>query len=250
MTTTTAIITDAFRESNLIMEGQVPSTAQQTEALSRLSSMVAGVFGFDVGEQLQDWMVGTLGQDQFEVRGWSEIEWRNPIPNSRLLLNHSAAQTIYLPYAPEDGSRIQAIDLTGTLSTRPITLDGNGRLIEGARTLLLNTDNLNRTWIYNEHDAEWRVVSTIALDAEMPFPPEFDDYFIIRLAARLNPRYGRSLNDLSIARLNEVSEQLQARYRQKRPMPAPTAVRNLRGPLENFRERDWGGRGGRFGWLR
>lgn len=250
MTLTSAIIGDAYRESNLIMQGQAPSAEQEAEALTRLSSIVAGVFGFDVGEQLEDWMVGTLGQDAFEVRGWSELQWKYPIPNSRLLLNHSAAQTIYFPYTPEDGSRIQALDLTGTLSTRPITLDGNGRLIEGQRTIIIDTDDLNRVWFYNEQAAEWRVVSGLTAETTFPFPEEFDDYFIIRLAVRLNPRYGRSLSDLSLMRLQEVAEQLQARYRQKRLMPAPTAVRNLRGPVEPFRDRDWGGRGGRFGWLR
>lgn len=249
MTTTTAIIRDAYREANLIAVGTQPSSEQQTEGLERLSSMVAGVYGFDVGEQLQDWMVGTLGQDQRELGSWSELEWRYPIPNSRLLLNHGAAQTIFLPYHPEDGSRIQVIDITGTLSTRPITLDGNGRLIEGQRTLVLNTDSLNRTWFFNEQLSNWVALDALQIDAQMPFPPEFDDYFIIRLAARLNPRYGRSLSDLSLMRLGEVAEQLQARYRQKRTMPAPSAVRHLRGPTEQYRDRDWNDRGGRFGWM-
>lgn len=249
MTTTTAIIKDAYRESNLIGATQEPSAVQQTEALTRLSSMIAGVYGFDIGEQLQDWMVGTLGQDQREIECWNELDWRYPIANSRMLFNHTAAQTIYLPYQPQDGSRIQAIDVTGVLSTRPITLDGNGRLIEGQRTLLLNEDSLNATWFYNEQNAEWQRLNAIAIDTEMPFPTEFDDYFIIRLAARLNPRYGRSLSDLTLARLGEVAEQLQARYRQKRNMPAPSAVRNLRGPSQYLRDRNWHDRGGRFGWM-
>lgn len=249
MTTTTAIIKDAYRESNLIGAAQEPTSVQQTEALARLSSMVAGVYGFDVGEQLSDWMVGTLGQNQRELGEWSQLEWQYPIPNSRMLLNHTAAQTLYLPYHPQDGSRIQAIDITGSLSTKPITLNANGRLIEGQRTLVLDEDNFNGTWFYNEQNAEWQRLDAIALGAEMPFPPEFDDYFIIRLAARINPRYGRSLSDLTIARLNEVAEQLQARYRQKRNMPAPSAVRNLRGPDRYARYRNWDHNSGRFGWM-
>lgn len=246
MTLISAIITDSYRESNLIAAGTLPSDIQTTEGLSRLSSMVAGVYGYDVGENLMDWMVGNLNQR--DARGaWTEEDWAFPIQNSRMLLNHQNPQTIYFFQMPENGARMSVIDINGALATYPITLNGNGRLIDGAATAVLNTAGLNKTWVYDADNADWRALTGLVLTDPMPFPPEFDDYFIIRLAGRLNPRYGRSLDTMALARLAEVTEQIEARYRQTRVMPAPTAVRRLNGPSDRYYDYN-GGRNGRFGW--
>lgn len=247
MTLISAIITDAYRESNLVMLGQQPSALQQTEALARLSSMIAGVYGYDAGEELNDWMVGALNQQPADRDGsWQQMDWSYPIENSRILLNHEGPQTLHLPRRPQDGARIQVVDINGALATYNVTLNGNGRLIEAAPTVLLNTASLNKVWIYNENSADWRAASNLGLADEMPFPEEFDDYFLIRLAGRINPRYGRSLNDLSLMRLAEVTEQLEARYRQTRAMPVAAALRSLSGPSNGGYATS--GRRGRFGW--
>lgn len=246
MTPVSDIITQALRESNIVALGAAPSTAQSTEAFSFLKSLVAGVYGDDVGERVQDWLVGNAGVHWPYMRGWDSLRWKYPIANSRIILDHQSPQILYWPIDPDNGARMQVVDLTGELATNTVTIDANGRLIEGARTLVLNTNNLNRTWIFNADTSEWVVLDYIASDGEMPFPIEFDDYFIIKLAARLNPRYGRSLSDLSIARLSELQERLESTYRQTRNMPAPLAVRRLSDPNQRF----FNGynRRGRWGW--
>lgn len=246
MTTTSAIIVDAYRESNLIAAGATPSPAQQTEALARLTSLIAGVYGYDVGENLRDWMVGYVNQQNPDC-GWQSTDWSYPISNSRLLLNHNTVQTIYLPENPENGARIQIIDVNGALATHAVSLIGNGRLIDGQPTALLNTNALNKTWMYDDSTAQWKAISDLTLESDMPFPLEFDDLFIIRLAARLNPRYGRSLSDLSIARLNDMQTQIETRYRQHFTPPVGPATRNLSGP--SSRGVSGIGRSGRFGWM-
>jgi hypothetical protein len=246
MTPISAIITDAYRESNLIMIGQAPSPEQQQEGLARLTSLIAAVYGWEVGEELKDWMIGSAGI--LHPFGWSQISWRFPIENSRLILNNTEADTIYLPENPRNGSRVQVVDVAGNLATAPITLDGNGRLIQGQRTLLLNQAGVNDTWMFNKNNSEWEPVPTIDISSTLPFPPEFDDYFIIKLAARINPAYGRSLNDLSISRLSEATEQLIARYRQTRTMPVPLGLRRLNSPRSFYGTDDQPA--GRFGWMR
>lgn len=246
MTTTTAIIKRAYRESNLIALGFDPSTAQNTEGLELLASMVAGVFGFDTGEKLHDWTVGTVGQEDPD-NSWTEQDWKYPRSNSRILLAHTTAQTIYLPEDPDNGARIQIVDVHGALATYNVTLNGNGRSIQSALTQVLNTNDLVRTWFYNADTADWVIVQGLALAVEMPFPTEFDDYFIIKLAGRINPRYGRALTAESLMRLQELQGMLEARYKQTSAVGAPNALQRLTSPFSNrFR---LGPRGGRSGWM-
>lgn len=246
MTTTSEIIKDAYRESNLIGIGAGVTDAQNDEALPRLTSLISGVYGLDLGERLVDWMVGYAGQTNPD-QSWSQTDWVYPIANSRILLNHTTSQTLYLPPAPENGARLQVIDVNSVLATYNITLDGNGRLINGVATETLSTAALNRTYMFDADVSGWVTVTGLALGDPMPFPTEFDDYFILKLAGRLNPRYGRSLSDLSLARLAELKEQMESRYRQKRTMPAQRAVLNISDPNRRLSYAD---RPGKFGWMR
>lgn len=247
MTTTTEIILDAYRESNVIPITATPNAAQSAEAMRRLTNLVSAVYGDDVGENLQDWMVGYEGQ-VYPDYSWTQQRWAYPISNSRILFNDIIAQTLYLPIRPDDGARIQFIDVQGVCGTYNVTLDANGRLIEGVDSILLDTNGVNKTWIYKADIATWVLMEALAIDVEMPFPSEFDDYFIIKLAGRINPRFGRSLDELSLARLAEMQEMLESRYRQKRPMPAQQGVLRLSDPNQQyFYAGNWRGQ---WGWMR
>lgn len=246
--TTTEIIQSAFRESNVIRLGATPTADMQTEAMSRLNNIISAVYGDDVGENFQDWMVGYEGQVHPDY-SWTSLQWSYPIINSRVLLNHNEPQTLYFPLRPYDGSRIQVIDVQGVLATYNVTLDGNGRKIENGPTLLLSSNGLNSTWIFNAETANWEFsfAGALAIDDDMPFPTEFDDYFIIKLAGRLNPRYGRSLSEESVGRLAEMQDMLESKYRQRKTMPAQKGVRRLSDPNQRFfYSGNWRGR---WGWM-
>lgn len=245
MTSVSNIIKSAFRESNMLALGVDPTTPAQAEAFSLLKSLVASVYDGDVGERLQDWLVGNTGVHFPYAAGWTELRWKYPIQNSRIILDHATPQILYLPPDPDNGARMQIIDVGGVLPTYPVTLDANGRLIDGERVLLLNVAYQNATWFYDAQNANWVPMDDVTLGGDMPFPEKFDDYFMIKLAARLNPRYGRSLSELSIARLSEQADDLAAEYRQRRNMPAPLAVRRLSDPNQRFFNT---GRRGRWGW--
>ena len=162
MSTTTEIIEDAFRESNVIRLGASPTDEMNTEAMRRLSNLVSAVYGDDVGENYQDWMVGYAGQINVDY-SWTELQWAYPISNSRILLNHTSAQTLYLPLRPYDGSRIQVIDVQGVLATYNVVLDANGRTIEDQASITLSTDNLNSGWIFDAEAANWVLMASLAL---------------------------------------------------------------------------------------
>ena len=252
MTTLLAICTDALRESNLIGVNAVPTTPQLDEAVRRLQSLIASVYGFDVGENYQDWMVGLNNVDRTwdMYAQWTETYWRYPIQNARLLLNAPGPQTLYFPRKPDDGARMAIVLEDMDLSVNNVTLSGNGRFIEGATEVVLN-DNATapRSYMYRADLGEWKLMTPLTSASEMPFPIEFDDYFITKLAMRLNPRYGRVMTAETGQRLSEQTQQIKARYRQKQDMPAQLGVLNTSDPGRFDRGFFRGGRGRFGGWM-
>lgn len=214
MTLVSSILLDAYRESNLIAATATAlSSTQETEALRRFTSLLASVIGWEAGENLKQWPVGVTGYAEPPDCLRADV-WRYPPVNSMLVLNLSGADTIYLPVNPSDGARIAVQDLGGNLATYNVTLDGNGRLVEGARTLPLADNSLNRTWFYRADLGDWKRVTTLAVTDEMPFPVEFDDMFIILLAMRLNPRFGRKMDAQTVTYLKRMQAMFTARYAQ------------------------------------
>lgn len=205
MTLASSIITDAYRESNLIPMGNAPNTNQTTEALGRLSSLILSTIGNEVGDSLDELNIGG-NYDQSTVCS-------DAIPdNARLVLNLSSARTLNLDPYPFEGQRLSFVDVAGNLATYNLTLDGNGRKIEGGATIVLSTNSDTRQWMYRSDLGEWVKVTTLASSDALPFPIEFDDYFITMLAMRLNPRYGQALAAETVMTLKRSRNQLRARY--------------------------------------
>ncbi len=216
-TLVTSIISDALRETNLIPLGISPSTNQQAEAFGKLTSVVESVLGNEVGENLRPFPLGRMGINNPSGFPW----WDNQVPgnifvptNLRIMCNLDGAGFINLHPMPHDGARMGIVDVAGTFATNPLTIYGNGRMIEGAASMVYNTANEVREWMYREDLGNWVVVSPITLTGTMPFGPEFDDFFIISLAMRLNPRYGQIMHPASMKTLEEQTTKLTARYSQ------------------------------------
>lgn len=215
MTATLDIITDALRESNIIMLGAVPTAPQQTEALRLLNQVVSSVYGFEVGEDLTDWPIGTLSMNEPGTE-WVESIWSRPRANVRLLWDSGTAQTVWLPYDLDDGARIAVVPVQQNLDTANLTLKGNGRLIADQQDLVVAT-NENLMLMYRADLARWVRLDPITdVEADFVFPPEFDAAFSTMLAMRLNPRYGRAMAAESAGWLERSLRQLRARYRQRR----------------------------------
>ena len=220
MTLVSDIITQALRECNTIASAATPTTPEQSEALSRLQTIVSAALGSDVGYQLEDWGVTHTAVTKpsgipvalagFTVR-----------PNSRLVCNLGSATSLDLDPMPQDGQRFGVVDAGLTFAASALTLDGNGRKLEGAvSALVLTTSGLAREWLYRADIADWVRISGLATDSEMPLPVDFDDFFVISLAARLSQRYGKALPEVTVARLAEQRAQINARYAQTRLRPA------------------------------
>lgn len=235
MTSVLQIITDAYRESNIVAIGATLTDGQKAEGLRRLQAVVSSALGYEIGENLSDWLIGlsNVGDsyNPYDISaGWSSVQWTRPPTNVRLLLNAQSPQTIFLPSRADDGARFSAIDILGTLATYPVVINANGLRIESQPTITLNTNGLNKGWLYRADLASWVAVTGMTIAGDIPYPEEFDDAFVTWLAMRLNPRYGRMMDQQSGATMERGLNQLRARYKQHRIIPAdPGAVRLTRG---------------------
>lgn len=205
MTIASSIITDAYREGNIIPMGATPTTNQQTEALGKLNTLLLSTIGNEAGDGFDDLNIGgNFDQSDF-LSGY--------IPdNARLLLNLTGAQTYKLDPYPFEGQRLAIVDVGGNLATYNVTLDANGRKIENVATLVLNTNSDNRQWMYRADIGCWVKINTLAYADALPFPQEFDDYFITMLALRLSPRYGQTISPETTEALKRSRSLLRDRY--------------------------------------
>lgn len=227
MSRVSQIIEASFRELRTVDWDRNMSRLQVSEALERLNSLVRSENGLDLGEQYIDWPLGNFNvssRDQFNI---SMREVERPPENARLIHTAETAKTVYFPVHPEEGTRMAITDPFNRLSTVNITLDGNGRTIEGAATVVLNTDGIDREWIYRADLGEWLRVTDLQLADEFPFPVEMDDYFIIGLAMRLDPRYGQELHPTTMMRYNQVRKKFYGRYTKSKEVPSEVATLRL-----------------------
>lgn len=243
MTLVSSIIYDAYRETNINPIGKTPTDAEYAEGLRRLQAIVLSVYGNEAGEPLESFPLG-----QNEINSPAGYPWyQNNLPGTlympvdkRIMCNLTAPGYINLHPKPDDGARMGVIDVSHNLATFPLTIYGNGRSIEGEDSQVYDTDGLIRAWFYRGDMGNWVPVTDLTLDSEMPFPPEFDDMFIIMLAARLNPRNGQELRPSSISALQRARTQFRARYSQTIFTPVDITLLQLPAPYGYGRRWYWG----------
>lgn len=234
------IIQQAMRDGNLIPMGKDPTAAEQAEALARLNAIVKNVLGFELGEPLSDWTAPypqrtspvqanypQLPFDQtFDLSVLtspssdttiSQTVWQNPPKNTRIVFGGVTA-TVYFPEAPDDGSQMALVQGSGAGDDGApgaiLTLNGNGRTIEGANTQTYTDPVDEKRWLYRADIADWVELTTLELADEMPFSEDVDDFWITRLAIRLCPGFGKpSSQELQLA-YKSAKAQFLAKYKQ------------------------------------
>jgi len=216
MTTVGQIIIDAYRQSNLLSINSNPTDIQNTEGLRYLDRIVRSIYGNEAGELLEAFPIGRNNIQAPAGYPWYDQtpypDWFVPM-NKRLILNLDGPATIYLHPNPDDGARFGILDVSGNLSTYPLTIFGNGKLIDGLNEEVFSTNGVNQEWFYRADLGNWVTTVPISdLAGTFPFPEEFDDLFITYLAMRLNPSYGMQLNPQIQDVLRRAKEQLRARY--------------------------------------
>lgn len=229
MTTIAQIITDAYRETNLIAQTATETTNEQAEALRLLNRFILSLFGNEAGDNLVNRNYGQNNVDPqiYDPEFDRFLEaWFIPL-GYRIRVNLQSPKTLRLFPEPEDGAMFGIVDASGNFSSHNLTIQGNGSTIENQPSIALDTDNFSGAWFYRADKANWARVTDIQVTDESPFPPEFDDLLVIGLAMRLDPRNGAGLNPLSVDRYNNVLKKFKARYIQnpiKQPLDTALAV--------------------------
>ena len=244
MTTVSQIITDAYRQSNLIAVGTLPSAAQQDEALRYLNRIVRSTLGNEVGEPLEAFPVGSVNISRPSGYPWyhntPDGNWFLP-ENKRMMSNVDRSTTIYLHPKPNDGARLGLIDIAGNLSTYPMTISGNGRTIEGQQSITISTDSVDYEWFYDDTTGNWaRTLPLDDLNGTFPFPEDFDIYFICLLAAAINPAYEVQADAQLAMHFNRARSQIRARYHNVIPVGAEDGL--VRMPRVALDRDMWGNR--------
>lgn len=217
MTTIRQLITDGFRESGLIETGGVPDADEFEEGLRKLQSMYSSLFGNELGDPLSSLNYGANGMNNsYAIASdyTAEIDSAYVPTNYRLICNLATPATIYLDPEPRDGARLAIIDNSGNFATNPLTINANGRKIEGATSVALNTNALTRDWFYRADLGQWNRVTDLVAEDQSPLPIEFDDMLSTLLAMRLNPRYGATLDQSTVEVLERGRRTFRARYKQ------------------------------------
>jgi hypothetical protein len=115
-------------------------------------------------------------------------------------------------------------DPFGRLAAFPVTLDANGRTIEGAATKVLNVNGLVPGMVLSRRPWAMGEAHVASATDQNPFPDDFDNFFITLLALRLNPRYGRKMDDQSTMIFKSEKQKFVARYLQSQPLEMDDSI--------------------------
>lgn len=222
------IIDASFREGNILAIGKAPTTAEISEALPRLNNFITSLFGFEIGENLIDWPIpqpqrtAPVAANYPAGPGVKDLPsgvYPYPPSNVRLLVNITTAFSVFLQNNPHDGANVTYVDLGHTAT---LTVDGNGRFIQGKSTLDITPStpilNSGKRWFYRADLGDWILVNgSLETGDNSPLPDEFDDLLITGLSMRLSPRYGLESRDGTLLTYKTSLGKLRTRYRQPTP---------------------------------
>jgi len=222
MTTASALVTQAYREGNLIGLTATLTDEQATEGLTLLNDYLDSLLGFELGEFNFDWPVPPATTSPVPARfplfplgrDLPSNVFPYPPSNVRVLLSLTADTTIYLPQDPNDGARIMLINLIST-STFSLTIDGNGRLVKSAATVTeLATALDGQMLLYRADLGGWQLTTALASDTESPLPTVYDRLLALGTFIFLAPRYGKELKQTQNLSYRRLLKRMKAQYRQ------------------------------------
>lgn len=228
MTTVSQIVTDAYQAENLIAVNAIPTAAEQDKGVRTLNRIFRSMLGNEIGEKLYSINLGVNNIDGrvassvnplYVMEGLSVYPQNYAARNTRLVLNLTAATTIYMPPLPKDGARFAVIDNSANLNIYNLTILGNGNTFDTQTTKVLNTASLQSEWFFREDTGNWQLISNLTLLDNFPLPSEFEEFFIYLLAMRLTAGQGTSLDSQGSFIIKDMMRKIRARYRQTVEVP-------------------------------
>lgn len=237
MSTAQDAITAAYRELNVTPIGIAPTAAQTAEGLDQLNRFLRIIFGSTMGELLQDWeapfqqrtasVAANFPQNPYPLNqdgqfmglplsgGSGTMYWPYPPKNSRIVFGGTEDTRVWFPEQPDDGSRMGLIMGSKATPGVTLTLDGNGRTIDGAPTQAITVGAAVRMrWIYRADLGDWRPVASLQATDELPFPEDMDDYINLGLSIRLAPKNDKTVSPETATAFKAALTIFEARYKQ------------------------------------
>lgn len=227
MTLNSELIFSGYRESNFTAQSAVLTSEEETEGLALLQGLVLSMPGLLLGHKYKPWHLpwpnrtATKAGD-YPARSDALVDGRDvqyPPVNSRVVLRNQSPTTLYMRQMPADGDLMQFVD-AGFLGD--VTLDANGQYFgtSGVATTEVLTTAVGggnrfptRTYMYRQDIASWVQMDTLLFAGQMPFPVEFDDFWITSLAMRLAPRFGNEPRQITMMRNKDMMNFVRGWYR-------------------------------------
>lgn len=239
MTVASDLVSQGYREINVFAIGTNPTDAQAAEGLTRLNNYVRSLYGTVMGENLQDWLFPAPQRTAPVAANFPQLPYPQgldgnllslpfnnspgsgvtpyPPKNSRIVFAGKTGQTpetIFFPEAPDDGSRIGLIQGATGSNGVVLTLDGNGRLIDGAPTFQVTSPITHMRWLYRADLGDWRPMAQLLGTDEMPFSEDMDQFFVAALAIRFAPSYDKTVSAATAQAYKDGLSAFRSRYRQ------------------------------------
>jgi hypothetical protein len=228
MTTISELVKQAMREGNLIALSTDLTDDEQSEAITLLNRFLDSLYGSELGEFTQDWPVPPTHTSPVAARQPQQPRseeapsdvWPYPPGNVNIVLNLVSDTTIYMPQTPQDGARMTFAN-AGDGATYTLTVDGNGRKVNGADTVTATPAVFaSQQWLYRADLGDWVALSILGADDESPLPAVYDDLLALGTFIRLAPRYGRSMSSESAVTYKRILMRFKNQYRQTVDMPS------------------------------
>ncbi len=222
MTTASALVRQAYRDGNLIGLKATLTTEQMTEGLNLLNDYFDSLLGYELGEFDFDWPFPPSTTSPVPARfpllplgrDLPSDVFPYPPSNVRILMKLVADTITYLPQDPDDGARILLVNLD-TTSTFSLTIEGNGRLVQGAASITELVTALDQRHLFYRSDlGGWQVLTTFVDATESPLPKLYDRLLSMGTLEYLMPRYGKETTVIQQKTMRRLVKRLRAQYRQ------------------------------------
>jgi len=221
------VISFAYREANFNTVSGVPTTVEFAEGLTLLQPIVNALPGMVTNIRMKPWFipapqkVSAIAADYpaYSSDALAPQNIYNPPSNRRLMMRNTEDVDVFFQYQPQPGAIMEYVD-TGHEGI--VTLNGNASffgLTGSNESVVINPEgaggrNAPRRWHYRADFGGWQELTTLALTSTIPYPVEFDDYFITALAVRLSPRFGSEPRQVTILRFQQMEAYIRDQWLQ------------------------------------
>lgn len=200
MATVRDIIKRSMRMLGVLSVGSEPSAAELADCLVAFNAMYIDLFGGGIGLRLTPKVLTQSTEADGEYN----------------YLASGVTATITLPQSPYRGQRVGVSDAQASLASAPVTVQGNGNLIEGSTSVTMSTNGEARTW-YFEPGTGWALEEELEAADIPPIDPRLHESLSALLAVRMASEFGETVSEPVAIMAYQASSNVFSLYGYKSP---------------------------------